>query len=72
MKKIIFSVAALMMSVALLAQEEPVSPWTMGGSAGITGSQMTLTNWAAGGDPSVAADFQFNYSINYKKQRTYI
>ena len=70
MKKIIFSVAALMMSVALLAQEEPVSPWTMGGSAGITGSQMTLTNWAAGGDPSVAADFQFNYSINYKKDNS--
>ena len=39
----------------------------MAGSAGITGSQMTLTNWAAGGDPSVAADFQFNYSVDYKK-----
>lgn len=69
MKKILFSVAALFACVSLWAEEpqaEP-SPWTMAGSAGITGSQMTLTNWAAGGDPSVAADFQFNYSIDYKK-----
>ncbi|MBR1957430.1 MAG: DUF3078 domain-containing protein, partial [Tidjanibacter sp.] len=42
----------------------------MAGSAGITGSQMTLTNWAAGGDPSVAADFQFNYSIDYQKDNS--
>jgi hypothetical protein len=67
MKKIILSALALVASVALMAQEEQPSPWTMAGSAGITGSQMTLTNWAAGGDPSVAADLQFNYSIDYKK-----
>ena len=70
MKKILYTLAALLVSVSLMAEEptsEP-SPWTMAGSAGITGSQMTLTNWAAGGDPSVAADFQFNYSIDYKKE----
>lgn len=69
MKKILLSMMALLAGVAMMAEEptaEP-SPWTMAGSAGITGSQMTLTNWAAGGDPSVAADFQFNYSIDYKK-----
>ena len=69
MKKLYFLALALVASVALMAEEpttEP-SPWTMAGSAGITGSQMTLTNWAAGGDPSVAADIQFNYSIDYKK-----
>ena len=70
MKKFIFSVAALMMSVALMAQQESASPWTMGGAAGITGSQMALTNWAAGGDPSVAADFQLNYSVDYKKNNS--
>ncbi len=71
MKKILYTLVALLASVALMAEEpttEP-SPWTMAGSAGITGSQMTLTNWAAGGDPSVAADFQFNYSIDYKKDK---
>ena len=69
MKKILLSILAIAVSVSLFAEEpttEP-SPWTMAGSAGITGSQMTLTNWAAGGDPSVAADFQFNYSVDYKK-----
>lgn len=70
MKKILLSVLALVASFALVAQEAEPSPWTMAGSAGITGSQMTLTNWAAGGDPSVAADFQFNYSIDYKKNNS--
>ena len=72
MKKVLISVAALFACVSLWAEEpqtEP-SPWTMAGSAGITGSQMTLTNWAAGGDPSVAADFQFNYSVDYKKDNS--
>lgn len=69
MKKILLSAFAALASLSLLAEEpnNQPSPWTMAGSAGITGSQMTLTNWAAGGDPSVAADFQFNYSIDYKK-----
>lgn len=67
MKKLILSVAALVATLSMMAQEAETSPWTMAGSAGLTGSQMTLTNWAAGGDPSVAADIQFNYSIDYKK-----
>ncbi|MBO7300340.1 MAG: DUF3078 domain-containing protein [Tidjanibacter sp.] len=69
MKKVLLSMMALFAGAALMAEEPNVepSPWTMAGSAGITGSQMTLTNWAAGGDPSLAADFQFNYSIDYKK-----
>ncbi len=72
MKKFLLSAAALLACVSLWAEEpqaEP-SPWKMAGSAGITGSQMTLTNWAAGGDPSVAADFQFNYSIDYQKDKS--
>lgn len=72
MKKFLLSAAALLACMSLWAEEpqaEP-SPWKMAGSAGITGSQMTLTNWAAGGDPSVAADFQFNYSIDYQKDNS--
>lgn len=72
MKKLTFLALAFFASATLMAEEPTVepSPWTMAGSAGITGSQMTLTNWAAGGDPSVAADFQFNYSIDYKKDNS--
>ncbi len=68
MKKLLLSLLAIASALSLMAQDQqPESPWTMSGSAGITGSQMTLTNWAAGGDPSVAADVQFNYSVDYKK-----
>ena len=68
MKKLLLSLLAIASALSLMAQDQqPDSPWTMSGSAGITGSQMTLTNWAAGGDPSVAADVQFNYSVDYKK-----
>lgn len=68
MKKLLLSLLAIVSALSLMAQDQqPESPWTMSGSAGITGSQMTLTNWAAGGDPSVAADVQFNYSVDYKK-----
>lgn len=71
MKKTLLSLATLVASLLVVAAEPEAtpSPWTMGGSAGITGSQMTLTNWASGGDPSVAADFQFNYSIDYKNDK---
>ena len=30
-------------------------------------TQVSLTNWAAGGDNSVAFDLQGTYQINYKK-----
>ncbi len=45
------------------------SPWSKGGVAGATLSQVSLVNWSAGGDGSVAFDLMFNYSINYKKER---
>ena len=49
MKRLILSAFALIGALSLAAEEQ-ASPWTMAGSAGITGSQVTLTNWAAGGD----------------------
>ncbi len=45
------------------------SPWTKGGVAGVTLSQVSLMNWAAGGEGSVAFDLMFNYNLNYKKDR---
>ncbi len=73
MKKFLLATALLALSIASASADEdgqaaaPVSPWTKGGSAGINLSQMTLSNWAAGGDPTLAADFNFNYSIDYNK-----
>ena len=43
------------------------SPWTREGNLGLKLTQVSLTNWAAGGDNSVAFDFQGAYQANYKK-----
>ncbi len=40
------------------------------GVGGINLSQTSLSNWAAGGDPSIAGDALFNYSIDYQRNRT--
>lgn len=54
----LMSVAFLFMGVGTLsAQTEPTkeaSPWTREGYAGLKLTQVSLTNWAAGGDNSVA------------------
>ncbi len=41
--------------------------WKTKGLAGLNFSQVSLSNWAAGGDGSVAFDVLFNYSADYKK-----
>ena len=46
---------------------EGTSPWTREGNLGLNLTQVSLTNWAAGGDNSVAFDFQGAYQANYKK-----
>lgn len=64
-------IAFLFMGVGVLsAQTEPAkeaSPWTREGYAGVKLTQVSLTNWAAGGDNSVAFDLQGAYQANYKK-----
>lgn len=47
------------------AEETP--SWTREGNLGLKLTQVSLTNWAAGGDNSVAFDFQGAYQANYKK-----
>jgi hypothetical protein len=46
-------------------KEEPF--WKKGGETALTLSQVSLTNWAAGGENSLSANFFFNYFANYKK-----
>ena len=52
---------------AQTADSTQISPWTKEGFAGLKLTQVSLTNWAAGGDNSVAFDLQGTYQINYKK-----
>ena len=62
-----FTIKAVDKDDSKAAAEE--SPWTKGGVVGATLSQVSLTNWSAGGNGSVAFDLMFNYSLNYKKEK---
>ena len=69
-KQILFVALALLGSEALVAQTEQAentSPWTREGYVGLKLTQVSLTNWSAGGDNSVAFDLQGTYQANYKK-----
>lgn len=44
--------------------------WRRGGNIGINLNQVSLSNWAAGGDNAVGFNFLFNYFANYKKPDT--
>ena len=42
--------------------------WTIGGQNGLQFSQVSLSNWAAGGDNSLAANGFLHLHANYKKK----
>ncbi len=70
MKKLLYTLAltgAVVLSAS--AQEEKTSDWTLKNVGGINLSQTSLTNWAAGGENSVAWNIYFNGSANYKKDK---
>ena len=54
---------------AQTADSTQTSPWTKEGFAGLKLTQVSLTNWAAGGDNAVGFNLQFNYFANYKKAK---
>ncbi|MCK3684768.1 DUF3078 domain-containing protein [Maribellus sp. YY47] len=49
------------------AQEKKDSLWTTSGSTTLNFSQVSLSNWAAGGKSSMSAIGMINYAANYKK-----
>lgn len=49
------------------AQNADTTYWTKGGVAALTFSQVSLTNWAAGGNNNVSINGFFNLFANYKK-----
>ena len=69
-KHIIILALGLLMGVGAMAQETETtttSNWTKKGSVGLNFSQSTFTNWAAGGQNSLAWMGTLNYGINYAK-----
>lgn len=70
MKKILLCLVMLGMMMPVLAQEpeQAVEPkWKTGGNTGFTFSQVSLTNWAAGGENSLATNAYTSLFANYKK-----
>jgi len=76
MKRIILSTFIALMSVALFAQEQTTSTdttsikpnyWTKGMTTQVTFSQLSLTNWAAGGYGSVSLNTYINAYRDYQK-----
>lgn len=55
--------------IQLNAQEKKDSLWKKEGVAGLKLTQVSLSNWSAGGESSVAFDAQFTYNADYKKGR---
>ena len=45
------------------------SSWTYGGNGGLNLSQVSLSNWASGGENAVGCDVFLNYSANYKQKK---
>ena len=69
MKRILLLISLLVFySIHLFAQTEPVdTSWKKGGFIGLNFSQVSLSNWAQGGDNSVALSSTTNLFANYVK-----
>lgn len=51
------------------ASDTPKKDWTIKGVTGLNASQTSLTNWAAGGENTVAGNLYLNIDANYLKDK---
>jgi len=73
MKNYLLLAVLIILVLPLSAQESnpaDTSYWAKGGVGSITFSQVSLTNWAAGGENSVSLNGFLGLFSNYKKDRT--
>ena len=70
--KHLFQVTLCLMIFAGMAraQSTDTTYWTKGGVGTLTFSQVSLTNWAAGGDNSVSLNGYFNVFANYARDKS--
>lgn len=66
MKKLPVFLLILTSTVSIYGQEAVDTLWRFGGVTSLNFSQMTLSNWAAGGENSVTANGLLNLTANYK------
>jgi len=70
MKKILFTIPLLLFCAGILYAQENTDTlkfWKFNGVSSINFSQVSLTNWAAGGDNSYAFNGLINLSLEYSK-----
>jgi hypothetical protein len=53
---------------SVFGETKDKKPWAFSGENGLRFSQISLSNWAAGGESSLAANGYLNFSANYKKK----
>ena len=77
MKKYLFSILALGVSLLAYGQEEapaegaaaPAKAWTTGGNGSFTFNQMSFKNWSSGGQNNVNGTFLLKTFANYKSDK---
>ncbi|MDZ7740068.1 MAG: DUF3078 domain-containing protein [Bacteroidales bacterium] len=69
MNKITLSLAGLLFSTVLIAQDTTrvEGPWKYNGMASLNFAQVSLTNWAQGGESSYAINGLSAFNLNYNK-----
>ncbi len=66
MKKYLTTIIALIVPIVLCAQDAAVdTSWKRGGIVGLNFNQVSLSNWAAGGQNSISGVALFNYFANF-------
>ncbi len=72
-RKILLTVSFAGLTLLAGAQSAPtdtVKHWKAGGNSAFNFSQVSLTNWSAGGKNSVSGTFLFNAFLNYTKNKS--
>ncbi|MEQ9404201.1 MAG: DUF3078 domain-containing protein [Cyclobacteriaceae bacterium] len=69
MKKLFFTLILFSTTFYLSAQTD-TTYWQIGGGSTLTFSQVSLTNWAAGGQNSAAINFNYGMFADHNKGRT--
>lgn len=67
MKKLLILLMVLPLVGFSQAESDSTKVWKFGGNASINFSQVSLSNWAAGGKSSASGTFLFNSFANYRK-----
>lgn len=69
MKRIFFTLLLACIYILSFAQEADTCYWKRGGSFSTNFTQVSFTNWAAGGQNSIAGVAKLNYAANYSKDK---